>query len=281
MLQSTSPSRTAVATLLTHESYVVGALTLGYSLGKQNWRHDSVVMVTAAVSADARRQLLRFWNHVIEIEPVANPNPKSRMGIATFATVYTKLRAWELDDYETVLLLDADTIAVNELNDLPQCKSIAGAPDTLLADIFNTGVLVLRPSRVVFADMMEKISTLPSYDGGDQGFLNSYFPDWFHGDACYRLPQIYNVSQLTFFYHTAWNRLLPVMKILHFTGSKPWQRRKNWKNRIKERLKGRPKYAPRRGPTPNDIWWRIHNEMQQELARRETIGETIAAHSNV
>ena len=41
--------------------------------------------------------------------------------------------------------------------------------------IFHTGVLVLTPNELVLQDMLTKTTLLPSYDGGDQGFLNSYF----------------------------------------------------------------------------------------------------------
>ncbi|PHT78471.1 Inositol phosphorylceramide glucuronosyltransferase 1 [Capsicum annuum] len=39
----------------------------------------------------------------------------------------------------------------------------------------NSGVMVVEPSEKVFNDMMSKVTTLPSYTGGDQGFLNSYY----------------------------------------------------------------------------------------------------------
>ncbi|KAG0497069.1 hypothetical protein HPP92_001760 [Vanilla planifolia] len=32
--------------------------------------------------------------------------------------------------------------------------------------------MVVEPSKVVFEDMMTKVNSLPSYTGGDQGFLN-------------------------------------------------------------------------------------------------------------
>ncbi|KAM3233922.1 inositol phosphorylceramide glucuronosyltransferase 1-like [Capsicum annuum] len=35
--------------------------------------------------------------------------------------------------------------------------------------------MVVEPSEKVFNDMMSKVTTLPSYTGGDQGFLNSYY----------------------------------------------------------------------------------------------------------
>jgi hypothetical protein len=41
--------------------------------------------------------------------------------------------------------------------------------------VFNSGVMVLRPSQAVFSDMMKQIHTVVAYDGGDQGFLIKYF----------------------------------------------------------------------------------------------------------
>lgn len=45
----------------------------------------------------------------------------------------------------------------------------AAAPDVFPPDKFNAGVLVLRPDRAVFEDMVSKASVLPSHDGGDTG----------------------------------------------------------------------------------------------------------------
>ena len=44
----------------------------------------------------------------------------------------------------------------------------------------------------VFEDMIGKISSIVPYDGGDTGFLNGYFPDWYSKEAEYRLPFTYN-----------------------------------------------------------------------------------------
>jgi hypothetical protein len=57
---------------------------------------------------------------------------------------------------------------------------------------FFTGVLVVQPSRQTFEDMMSKVGSIPSYDGGDTGFLNGYFPNWFLESPDSRLPFGYN-----------------------------------------------------------------------------------------
>ena len=50
----------------------------------------------------------------------------------------------------------------------------------------------MQPSRETFDDMMSNIGSIPSYDGGDTGFLNGYFPNWFLEGPDSRLPFGYN-----------------------------------------------------------------------------------------
>ena len=69
---------------------------------------------------------------------------------------------------------------------------------------------------------------LYSYDGGDTGFLNAFFPQWFSAAPHFRLPFRYN-AQRTLYWYTArrnpgyWNVIRPI-KIVHFSSSpKPWE----------------------------------------------------------
>ena len=94
---------------------------------------------------------------------------------------YTKLRVWGLTEYARVVYLDADALALaplGELFELPAAVNFAAAPDVFPPDKFNAGVLVLTPDAAVLADMLESVPLLQSHDGGDTGFLNSYFDDW-------------------------------------------------------------------------------------------------------
>lgn len=44
----------------------------------------------------------------------------------------------------------------------------------------------------VFDELLSKIFSVIPYDGGDTGFLNAYFNDWYERDHLYRLPYTYN-----------------------------------------------------------------------------------------
>ena len=92
---------------------------------------------------------------------------------------YTKLYLWSLVEYELVFYIDADALiqsfdvlhAFDLMLKAPKAK-LAAAPDVFPPDNFNAGVLVLRPSMLIFREMLQKIDKVEPYDGGDTGFLN-------------------------------------------------------------------------------------------------------------
>ena len=74
------------------------------------------------------------------------------------------------------MYLEADTIVVKNIDDLFKCSKFCA--NLKHSERLNSGVMVVEPSQALFNDMMRKIKTLSSYTGGDQGFLNSYYPDF-------------------------------------------------------------------------------------------------------
>lgn len=78
--------------------------------------------------------------------------------------------------FPQVIYLDADTIVVRNLDHLFRCPNLCVVMRH--SERFNSGVMALRPDRAVLTDMLAKISSTPSYTGGDQGFLNVYFSDF-------------------------------------------------------------------------------------------------------
>ena len=114
-------------------------------------------------------------------------------------------------------------------------RPFAAAPESTVPSLFNTGVLLVRPSSALFASLLDGgggtslRDDLPSYDGGDQGFLNSLYSDWYVWDAAHRMPPTHNFAQHVAFGSNE-NALRQVegpqgggVAIMHFMGSfKPW-----------------------------------------------------------
>jgi hypothetical protein len=63
-------------------------------------------------------------------------------------------------------------------------------------DKLNAGVLLIRPNLDEFKKILQSIPYLSSHDGGDTGFLNSFYQNWFTSSAECRLP----VSNENYFY---------------------------------------------------------------------------------
>ena len=180
---------------------------------------------------------------------------------AHFAECWHKLRVWELDDFEQVALLDADMVVLKNMDELLTRPLNAGCcvravhecfcnvsrggepcpyigqtgtlnmaaggavklPASGPAAYFNSGLVVLRPSRAVFAHMQAALaaSDLSRFAFPDQDFLNEYF-----SCAWEVLPYTYNATKGMYSAHRRggpWD--LASVRNLHFTMAKPWDLR--------------------------------------------------------
>jgi lipopolysaccharide biosynthesis glycosyltransferase len=218
--------RAYATTMCGGDEYLPGVEVLGQSLVASGSQDTRLVMLTPDVSEPARERLRTLGWELREIEPIANPTPDTLL-FKRFANVFTKLRAWELVDYDRVVLLDADTLVLQNVDDLFERSGFAAGPDFFLPDRFNSGVMVLEPSRDTFAKMMKKLAEDGTYDGGDQGFLNTFFTDWYAMGVEHRLPVGYNMAAFIYQFLNAHETLKHTLereaKILHYLIQKPWQ----------------------------------------------------------
>eukprot|EP00252_Welwitschia_mirabilis_P026904 TRINITY_DN9006_c0_g1_i1.p1 TRINITY_DN9006_c0_g1~~TRINITY_DN9006_c0_g1_i1.p1 ORF type:complete len:463 (-),score=63.06 TRINITY_DN9006_c0_g1_i1:37-1425(-) len=169
----TQQSSEAYATLLYGDEFLLGVRVLGKSLRDTGTTKDLVVLVSDGVSSFAV-SLLQADGWIVEhIGLLANPNHQRP---TRFWGVYTKLKIFNMTSYQKVVYLDADVIVLRSIEDLFQCQKFCA--NLKHSERLNSGVMVVEPSEIVFKDMMNKVTLLPSYTGGDQGFLNSYFPDF-------------------------------------------------------------------------------------------------------
>ena len=76
------------------------------------------------------------------------------------------------------MFLDADTLVIKNSDELFDKEEFSAAPDAGWPDCFNSGVFVFRPNLNTFKELMSHAVNRGSFDGGDQGLLNTYFSDW-------------------------------------------------------------------------------------------------------
>jgi len=240
----------AFVTLLTSDSYLAPVLVLNHSLKQAQARRNLLVLVTPNLARSTLDCLALSGINTRLINPIGNPASresiknlwrtlKGSIGkIQLYATVYTKLRIWELAEFKKLVFLDSDMMvlanidalfdrpnwsAVNTGGELPQYHDWIG---------LNSGLLVIEPSSTVFNDMMDKIAKLKSGDWGDQGFLHAYFPRWPELNELH-LPHIYNmpvefidqyVAQLGYELAPDGGAHSKTVKIIHYWREhRPWQ----------------------------------------------------------
>ena len=68
---------------------------------------------------------------------IDNPNPVTQRMLPRFGAAYTKLRAFELEGLDKVVFLDADTVVLQNVDDLFDRPAIAAAPDFFMPDRFR------------------------------------------------------------------------------------------------------------------------------------------------
>jgi alpha-N-acetylglucosamine transferase len=243
----------AYVTLLSGgDAYVPGAEVLGRSLARTGSTVPRIAMVTSDVDASARDALRGGGWELRDVEPIANPSPESEL-FPRFDRVFTKLRAWELTDLDRVVVLDADTLVLRPIDELFERADFAAAPDFFLPDRFNSGVMLLSPSQETFDRMVAALAASGSYDGGDQGFLNTFYPDWYAMPAPHRLPVGFNVPNFIFQFLRGHPTLRATLereaRVVHYLVQKPWKARST--------LTG-----------ASEIWWDAYFLAHPEKARR-------------
>lgn len=233
-------------TMLTSDSFGPGVSALCKSLRKRNAAHAIFVMVTEDVSKTIVKQLERLSDGQILVSKIVSPyvdpsaaaadeaDGKSGGGSVKKAPSWlgsdmTKLSLWSLTQFDKVVYIDADCLVMENIEALfGRETDFAAAPDVFPPDKFNAGVMVLTPSLAVYQSMLEALPRLPSYDGGDTGFLNAFFPTWYSMGPEKRLPFGLN-AQRTLYWMTYkdrpgyWESISP-LSIIHFSSSpKPWE----------------------------------------------------------
>ncbi|KAI3458736.1 hypothetical protein Pfo_015399 [Paulownia fortunei] len=235
-------SEEAYVTLLYGDEFLLGVRVLGKSIRDTGSTKDMVALVSDGVSDYAKKQLQADGWIVKTISLLENPNqvhPKRFWG------VYTKLKIFNMTNYKKVVYLDADTIVVKNIEDLFKCQKFCA--NLKHSERLNSGVMVVEPSEQVFKDMMTKVNTMHSYTGGDQGFLNSYFPDFANArifdphaspeelksrsiPQMERLSTLYNADVGLYMLANKWMVDEEELHVIHYTLGplKPWDWWTHW-----------------------------------------------------
>ncbi|KAG6820376.1 hypothetical protein H0H93_001347 [Arthromyces matolae] len=250
--------KAAYVTLLTKSSYLAGTLVLDYGLRAVHSKYPLVVMVTPSLPLEAREVLTQRGILMREVESL-HPRENSHTLAShdeRFADTWTKLRGFELTEYDRIVLLDCDMIIMknmDELMDLELPKDHIAAvhsqyfaripencahtavksPQTLPPPYgptsprpyqqLNSGTVVLNPSKNLAEGIVQFLSTsdkIAEFSFPDQDLLTEFFKGkWIP------LHWYYNALRtLRYIHPNLWKD--EEVRCLHYIlPDKPWQSR--------------------------------------------------------
>ncbi|XP_044288690.1 glycogenin-1 isoform X2 [Varanus komodoensis] len=213
-------------TLATNDSYVKGALVLGSSLRNYRTTKRLTALITPHVS-DAMRQVLEKVFDEVKLVDVLDSGDSAHLALLKrpeLGVTLTKLHCWGLTQFSKCVFMDADTMVLSNIDELFEREELSAAPDPGWPDCFNSGVFVYRPSIETFNQLLQLAIEKGSFDGGDQGLLNTFFSSWATTDINKHLPFIYNLSSISIYsYLPAFKAFGTNAKVVHFLGRmKPW-----------------------------------------------------------
>jgi glycogenin glucosyltransferase len=195
----------AWVTMITSDDFVMGLEVMVASLRKHMATPRRIAcIVSEHVSPRIRAKITAMDVAILQVDAIPMHHGSTAASDGThvsswIATGLTKLHVFNLTQFTKVVYIDADMLVVDcvdELFDRPGAPRPAACPDVFPPDRFNAGMMVIEPNAATFAMLLEKSQVLMSYDGGDTGFLNAVFNDWFAADARFRVPFTYNAQRI-------------------------------------------------------------------------------------
>ncbi|KAF3158660.1 glycogenin glucosyltransferase [Orbilia oligospora] len=209
-------------TMLLTDGYLPGAQVLAHSLRDGGATRKLAILVTQDFLSEATmKELKRIYDYIIPVDRITNKSHGNllMMDRLDLSSAFTKIHLWRMTQFEKIVYIDADVVALRAPEELFETKEkFAAAPDIGWPDCFNSGVMVLKPDLGTYHGLLNLANRGISFDGADQGLLNEYFRNW------NRLSFVYNVTPSGHYqYAPAYNHYRSSITMAHFIGSnKPW-----------------------------------------------------------
>ncbi|KKA19226.1 Glycogenin [Rasamsonia emersonii CBS 393.64] len=209
-------------TLLMTDNYLPGAAVLAHSLRNNGTKGRLVALFTPETLKELTiNELKTLYDEVIPVRRFTNGTPENLylMDRPDLISTFTKIELWRQTQFDRIVYIDSDVVAVRAPDELLSLDvDFAAAPDVGWPDIFNSGVMVLRPNIQDYYSLRALAERGISFDGGDQGLLNTHFKNW------HRLSFTYNCTPNgNYQYLPAYKHFESTISLLHFIGpQKPW-----------------------------------------------------------
>jgi lipopolysaccharide biosynthesis glycosyltransferase len=204
------------------DNFIPGVVALYNSVRNAGCENDFLVLVTDDVTEEARQILAERNLQIVNVEKVFYNGKRKDKIIDRYGKtdeswkMFTKLNIWKQTKYEKLIYLDADTIVlenIDELFDIDQLGAVLGGSQGLNYIGIEAGVLVINPNLDTYNKLVEALeSDVYNIKMSDQSFLNDYFT---RIESINYIPEVYNRLYKK-------NSNPTGAKVFHFNSSKPW-----------------------------------------------------------
>lgn len=146
-------------------------------------------------------------------------NSKVSSHRAEFTQTFTKLWCFAMTPLQRLIFVDVDCLFLQSLDHLFDSSDFLVAPDYVehtRTNHFNSGMMAFKPTRLLEDEIFSQAPEAPSYDGGDQGSLNSLLMQ-----RVTFVPETNNL--LRHFYYFSGRKTLDDVRMIHFIVKKPWE----------------------------------------------------------
>ncbi len=114
-----------------------------------------------------RGRLSGLWDELTLIEELDSGDAE-RLALLTrpeLGVTFSKIHAWRLTQYHKCVFLDADTLVLQNVDELFDREELSAAPDIGWPDCFNSGVFVFEPSMETYGQLLALALQVGSFDG--------------------------------------------------------------------------------------------------------------------
>ena len=243
-MQKNINKKYAYVTALTTESYIPGCMALGRSLIEVCSKYKLLVIIPESKEKVLKTELDKYgffnvmgnYAQVIVLPDIEIPEKSiENQKYSFWKYSFFKLQAASLFDYEKVILLDCDQMAVRNIDHLFEkphmTATICGKCIHPEWHELSAGLLVIELSKRFYSELIGAIqpATEKKYEkglsAGDQDVFNEIMLDWRNHDELY-IEEKYNIC---------WGMIEALCKVenvsvddfymIHFPGAeKPWHR---------------------------------------------------------
>ncbi|KAI9849469.1 MAG: glycogenin glucosyltransferase [Sclerophora amabilis] len=207
----------------------------------------AVLVILDSLQQASIDELRKLYDYIIPVDRYHNKSPANLyiMNRPDLTCSFTKINLWRQGQFRKIVYVDADVVALRAPDELFDLKEqFSAAPDIGWPDCFNSGVMVLNPNMGDFYSLLALAERGISFDGADQGLLNTHFKN-FH-----RISFAYNCTPSgNYQYVPAYRHFQSTISMVHFIGAdKPWAlgRESQTSSPVYEELLGR--------------WWAVYDQ---------------------